>query len=88
MVIFSPIKIGQFQCPSPTELIQFHCHFHLAGTLCLVVFMGFLVQLSAITLSVLEAKECDGDHQIVGSPRLPMRPSAGAGIKSHNRGNP
>jgi hypothetical protein len=25
VVIFSPVNIGQFQRPSPTELIQFHC---------------------------------------------------------------
>jgi hypothetical protein len=23
--VFSPIKLGQFQCPSPTQVFQFHC---------------------------------------------------------------
>jgi hypothetical protein len=41
VVMFSPIKIGQFQCPSPTELIQFHCP--LVGALLLGGVHGFLL---------------------------------------------
>jgi hypothetical protein len=41
VAIFSPIKIGQFQCPSPTELIQFHCA--LVGALLLGDVHGFLL---------------------------------------------
>jgi hypothetical protein len=41
VVIFSPIKIGQFQRPSPTELIHFHCA--LVGALLLGGVHGFLL---------------------------------------------
>ena len=41
VVIFSPIKIGQFQRPSPTELINFHCA--LVGALLLGGVHGFLL---------------------------------------------
>jgi hypothetical protein len=51
VVIFSPIKIGQFQCPSPTELIQFHCP--LVGALLLGGVHGFLLGNShTATLSI------------------------------------
>jgi hypothetical protein len=51
VVAFSPIKIGQFQCLSPTELIQFHCP--LVGALLLGGVHGFLLGNSrTATLSI------------------------------------
>jgi hypothetical protein len=51
LAVFSPIKLGQFQCPSPTQVFQFHCQ--LATALRLGDVHGFLLSNShAATLSV------------------------------------
>jgi hypothetical protein len=67
LAVFSPIKLGQFQCPSPTQVFQFHCQ--LATALLLGDVHGFLLGNGA-TLKRSRAKDCDGNHQIVGSARL------------------
>ena len=51
LLIFSPIKIGQFQCPSPTELVQFRRP--LVGALLLGGVHGVLLGNSHnVTLSI------------------------------------
>jgi hypothetical protein len=59
--IFSPIKIGQFQCPSPTELIQFRRP--LVRVLLLGGVHGVLLGNSHnLHPKHFRAKDCDGNH--------------------------
>jgi len=69
VVIFSPVNIGQFQRPSPTELIQFHCA--LVGALLLGGVHGFLLGNShSATVSV------SAPRTVTGITRLSVEPSA------------
>ena len=74
------LRIGQFQCPFSAELIQF-----LGGALLLLGGVhGFLLpgNLSCYPKRS-RAKECDGDHRIVGSPRPSSSERSGSQTTKH-----
>ena len=66
VVIFSPVNIGQFQRPSPTELIQFHCA--LVGALLLGGFTDSSWYSHSATVSV------SAPRTVTGITRLSVEP--------------